>query len=124
MLKEVECRQIPNEPFRRWICDDFFDLIVWFAGHPGGVLGFQLCYGKPYQEQALTWFDGQGFSHAVVDGGDVGPFSNCTPILTTGGVFRADEVRREFLGRSAGLDAELRDLVLGKITEYSANSGA
>jgi hypothetical protein len=119
MLREHNCKQVPGEPPRRWISDDYFDLIVW--GEPdGNLVGFQLCYDKPYREHALTWKRQGGFSHSGVNAGESGPFSNCTPILVAGGPFLAEKVTRQFLWRSAEIDPQIRDLVLKKIDEYAS----
>jgi hypothetical protein len=120
VLNEQPCRQIPGEPPRRWIYDDYFDLIVW--GESGvGPLGFQLCYDKPGREHALTWTAKGGFSHAAIDGGEASPFSNSTPILVADGHFPAETVRRQFLWRSAEMDPQIRDMVLEKIEEFGSH---
>ena len=118
MLREQPCRQVPGEPSRRWISDDYFDLIVWGESRDRPI-GFQLCYDKPGRERALTWTSKAGFSHATVDGGDSSPNANCTPILVADGCFPDTTVRREFLWRSSGIEPRLRDLVLKKIDEYA-----
>jgi hypothetical protein len=122
MLKEQPCKQIPGEPYRRWIADDYFDLIVW-GGSGGKPFGFQLCYDKPGREHALTWTAKAGYSHAAIDGGDASPLSNCTPILVADGQFPVETVRRQFLWRSAEIDPLIRELVIEKIEEYSAGAG-
>jgi hypothetical protein len=43
------------------------------------IYGFQLCYGKPRWERALTWLDGRGFSYAEVDSGEDQPTRNRSP---------------------------------------------
>ena len=119
MLREQPCKQVPGEPPRRWIFDDYFDLIVWCESD-GNPMGFQLCYDKQHREHALTWIHKGGFSHAGVDGGESGPLSNCTPILVPGGPFPAETVTRQFLWRSAEIDPQIRELVLKKIDEHAS----
>jgi hypothetical protein len=53
-----------------------------------------------------------------VDDGEPNAWGNQTPILVPDGSFPADIVVAEFRRRGAGLPAELRNLVLGKIDEY------
>jgi hypothetical protein len=118
MLIEKPCRQILDEPPRRWIYDDYFDLIVW-GETADTVVGFQLCYDKQSRERALTWKRDKGCSHMAVHGGESSPFGNCTPILVPDGEFPAEAVTRQFLRRSAGIDSWIRNLVLEKIAEYS-----
>jgi hypothetical protein len=120
MLIEKPCRQILDEPPRRWIYDDYFDLIVWGVS-ADTLIGFQLCYDKPGRERALTWKRDKGLSHMAVSGGDTSPLGNYTPILVPDGEFPADMVTRQFLWRSAGIDSWIRDLVMEKIGEYSAH---
>jgi len=118
MLREKSCKQMPGEPSRRWISDDYFDLIVW--GESGdSPIGFQLCYDKPGRERALTWTSQGGFSHAAVDGGDSSPTANRTPILVADRRFPHETVRRQFLWRTSGIEPQLRDFVLKKIDEYA-----
>jgi hypothetical protein len=119
MLQEQPCRQVAGEPPRRWIFDDYFDLIVW-DGSGGNPMGFQLCYDKPGHECALTWTRDGGFSHAAIDSGESSPNANRTPVLVAGGTFPRGAVLSQFLRRSAEMDPQIRDLVLQKIDEYSS----
>jgi len=106
---------------RLWLSADYFDLIVWYASDDS-IHGFQLCYGKPTEEHAFTWTSGKGFSHRWVDDGEsggLGGWRNQTPILLPDGAFSSEPVADEFRRRSVDLPAGLRDLVLGKISEYA-----
>jgi hypothetical protein len=102
---------------RRWISDDYFDLIVWYDPD-GAIHGFQLCYDKAREERALTWMRDLGFRHTRIDGGETSPFANQTPVLAADGEFSAAQVRAEFIARSGLLPAEIRGLVLAKMEEY------
>jgi hypothetical protein len=122
MLREIpETRQIRGEPRRRWFNSEFMDLYVWYdtTDEP---LGFQLCYGKPNAERALTWFRPGNFSHMRVDhgapegsafGGGTG-----TPLLVLDGLFEAPAVAREFARECRDLPGEIVALVAAKIEEY------
>lgn len=112
-----------NDLDRRWLSDDYFDLIVWYEAD-GNIHGFQLCYDKPGRERALTWRCGVGFWHTGIDTGETNCYSNLTPILVADGVFPAAQVRDEFMARGRLLPPEIRDLVLGKIAEYEKRPGA
>jgi len=101
---------------RKWISDDYFDLILWYR--EGGVTGFQLCYGKPYAERALTWKREGGFAHSKVDSGEDKPTTNRTPVLVPDGMFPKEKVIAEFDARSRSLTSEIRTLVLEKLREY------
>jgi hypothetical protein len=102
MLSDKPPRDAYGESNRRWISNDYFDLIVWY-NPDAGIHGFQLCYGKPTRERALTWIEDRGFSHAEVDSGEQRPTKNNTPILVPSGSFAGAEIRREFQRRAVGL---------------------
>ena len=119
MLTDQPIRSVANDYDRRWMSDEYFDLIVWYESD-GQIHGFQLCYDKPGRERALTWTHEQGFHHSAVDGGESKPTANRTPILVADGLFPVEQVRTEFIARGGSLDAEIRDLVLIRIKEYEA----
>ena len=119
MLRNEPIRPVPRDLDRRWISDDYFDLIVWYEPG-GGIHGFQLCYDKSGQERALTWTREGGFQHTAIDSGETDPNANRTPVLIADSAFPAEQVRGEFIARSKLLPAEIRDLVLEKIGEYQA----
>ena len=108
---------IPGDYNRRWLTDERFDLIVWYDSR-GAVHGFQLCYDKPHSERALTWITGRGFSHMRVDSGEANPFANMTPVLLPDGSFPSERVAAEFQLHTRAVPADLRQLVLEKISEY------
>ncbi len=118
MLSGSPVRQIPGDLPRRWMSDDYFDLIVWYSDD-GCIHGFQLCYDKRGDERALTWTQDNGFQHHRVDTGESSAVSNSTPILVAGGEFAGAVVEAEFARRSEQVSAEIRQLVLSKLMEYS-----
>lgn len=121
MLSNQPIKAVAHDMDRRWISDDYFDLIVWYE--PGGAVhGFQLCYDKSGNERALTWTRGGGFSHSAIDSGEANPNANRTPILVADGEFPAAQVHGEFIGRGGLLPVEIRDLVLGRIADYEKHN--
>ena len=62
MLTQYPIRPVEGDFDRCWITDDYFDLFVWYHADCT-IHGFQLCYGKPTNERALTWtrIDGVSF---------------------------------------------------------------
>ena len=102
---------------RRWLNDDFFDLIIWYRPDDA-IYGFQLCYDKPYWERALTWMSDRGFTHMQVDSGEQVYPPNQTPILVPDGSFPADKVLHEFTRRGNALPLEVRQLITDKISEF------
>ena len=117
MLANTPRKPVAGDRDRRWIADEYFDLIVWYDDEQT-IHGFQLCYDKPGRERALTWTRAGGFQHTAIDSGESRPTVNRTPILIPDGAFPARDVRREFLARGTSLPPELRELVLARIAEY------
>lgn len=114
MLPHTPMQRVPGDADRRWLSDDYFDLIVWYD-RGGEISGFQLCYDKPCRERALTWSPQHGFVHARIDSGESSPLANRTPVLTPDTAFPLQEIRREFSERSRLLPADLRDFVLARL---------
>ncbi|HEX7558179.1 MAG TPA: hypothetical protein VF348_06855 [Usitatibacter sp.] len=118
MLREIpETRQIRGEPRRRWFNSEWMDLYVWYdtAGAP---LGFQLCYGKPLDEKALTWFRPDDFSHMAVDHGGPAGRGKETPLLVLDGLFLPGPVSTEFVREAAELPEDVAQLVLAMLRAY------
>lgn len=113
MLLDTTIIPVKGDLPRKWISDDFFDLIVWYEGDV--IAGFQLCYDKPYSEHAFTWLRKGGCSHALVDSGDDSPTTNRTPILVANGRLPKERIIAEFYQRSLMLSRELRWTVLEKL---------
>jgi len=118
MLREIRhIRQIAGEPLRRWFSDADFDLIVWFERLE--IVGFQLCYGKQDQEQALSWQRHSGYCHSQVDNGEPSPGRHkAAPILIPGGHFDAGLVASMFLRRSQSIEQQIARFVYDKLLGY------
>ncbi len=123
MLTNQPIRSVARDLDRRWISDEYFDLIVWYESGDQ-IHGFQLCYDKLGCERALTWTRKGGFLHAGVDTGESKPTANRTPSLVADGAFPTEQIKREFMLRSTQLPADIRDLVLARIADYEARQGA
>ena len=117
MLDDAPKRAVAGDYDRRWISDDYFDLIVWYTPRDT-IHGFQLCYDKPHWERALTWLSDRGFSHMEVDSGEDSAYANRTPVLVPDGSFPGERVLAEFARRGSALPVELRKLVTDKISEF------
>jgi hypothetical protein len=98
-------------------------LIVWYKRR-NKIHGFQLCYGKPVWERALTWLRDRGFAHTAIESGEEEAERNQTPILVPDGSFPAEEVKTELQRRAVDLSVNLRKLVLKKIAEFNAKRKA
>lgn len=103
--------------------DEYFDLIVWYDSEEQ-IHGFQLSYDKPGRERALTWTRKSGFLHTAIDSGESNPTANRTPILVADGACPIEQVRSEFMTRSALLPTEIRELVLARINDYESRRRA
>ena len=117
MLNQAPKRAVAGDYDRKWISDDYFDLIVWYTAR-NTIHGFQLCYDKPHWERALTWLSDRGFSHMEVDSGESDAHTNRTPVLVPDGSFPADKVLAKFGRRASTLPLELRTLVTDKVSEF------
>ena len=102
--------------FKRYFCDDTFDLFVWYD-HPGGpITGFQLVYDKGANARAITWLRNKGFRHNKVEGDS--SYYNQTPILVRDGVFDSRGIQELFRAHSQGVDEEIVALVTSIIGRY------
>ena len=119
MLQELKSiRQHPNEPLRRWFCDDFFDLIVWLDKSQA-VQGFQLCYDIQGLERAFDWREGDALSHHKVDGGEGSALQpKASPVLVQDGKFDKERIAEAFAKASANIDPLISEMVLKKIRTY------
>jgi hypothetical protein len=111
-------RQEPGKGSRRWFEGGTVELVVWY-GSGGAVAGFQVLYAGRMAEHALTWREGEGFTHSRVDSGTGSPMKNLAPILLANGSIPWPEVLAEFDGSSAALEPELRAFVRRRLEERS-----
>lgn len=116
MLAEIKhVRQIPGDAPRRWFEDRDNDLIVW-KDEKNRIIGFQLCYGKGRRERALTWEQGKGYTHDVVDDGENNTlYYKSSPILIPGGEFDAVALAEKFTRISKNIDTDIADFVKGHL---------
>jgi hypothetical protein len=123
MLAPEKKERVRGDYKRSWMSDDYFDFIVWYE-RGNAIHGFQLCYGKPRLERALTWAAGRGFTHMKVDSGEDNPGWNRAPVLVPDGSFPAEEVMREFRRRTADLPKSLRNFVLARMAQFASERKA
>lgn len=66
LTENTSVRQRPEEGFRRWFINDFFDVILWYDRQGGTLTGYQVCYGKnQLGERAFSRF-GDKIGHHLV----------------------------------------------------------
>jgi len=123
VLSEIpRTRQITGEPRRRWFTDEAMDLTVWYSDRDE-IAGFQLAYGKPQEEKAITWHPATGVFHTAVDDGEGRPGKyKGTPILVPDGALDAWSVCGEFRRRARAIDAEVRDFVCTRLVQCRGNA--
>ena len=118
MLREIiPVPQPGNDLFRRWFEDEFFDLIVWY-NQQREIHGFQLCYQKSGNEQALTWIEDRGYAHHRIDSGEQSVWETKTPVLTATVAFPRQQIIESFLKRSNYLQPKVLQYVVRKLEEY------
>ena len=118
MLREIsETRQIRGEPRRRWFNSETMDLYVWYD-NDDSPLGFQLCYGKPDRERALTWFRPASYSHMRVDTGGPASQGRGTPLLVADGLFDPAAVSAQFARLGAELPPDIISLVAARLDAF------
>jgi membrane protease YdiL (CAAX protease family) len=113
LLREQPARTPEGGLHRRWFADEFFDLYLW-SDDAGEIVRFQLCYGKPDAEHALTW-SVSGVSHDRIDPGDDDPRKDRTPVLLPDGDVPWARVRARFSAESAQIPLAVRRLVLERL---------
>lgn len=116
MLREFpRVRQEPGE-YRRLFCDDGYDLYVWYADDRKTIVGLQILYFEGGAQKVVTWRKTTGRDHMGIDDWDCSRF-NRTPLLVTDGVPDYSGLLGRIEPRLADLDAEIRDLVLGVLSQ-------
>lgn len=70
LVENKDVRQRPDEGFRRWFVNEYFDLILWYEYAESDLSGFQLCYSRHVGERAFTWQRNRQSSHFVSSGSD------------------------------------------------------
>lgn len=120
MLYEITgVKSYDNEPARRWFFDHDIDLTVWFDEN-GNITGFQICYDKPQNPHAFTWWEQNGYQHHLIDDGERFGTSarKGIPILMLDGFFDKDRIAELFRAKSKGLDPKIALFVYDRIIQY------
>ena len=121
IIENKQVRQRPEEGFRRWFMNRYFDIILWYDKPDGQLLGFQFCYGKPYDERAYT-FATSFTSHHFVSSHttDFREHPLATAVLKGDAGLIPEAVIEKFRDDSYNLDQDLLTLILDKIGEYNS----
>ena len=117
-----EFKGVRQEPGlrRRWFESADLDLVVWYAAD-GAIAGFQILYGTPGGERALTWNPGSGFSHHAIDAGDrlLGKLS---PVLVPCAESPAPDLATRFAAQAGSLETALADFVVTRLRAATSRS--
>ncbi len=115
-----DVRQRPDEGYRRWFVNEYFDLILWYESIRGELTGFQLCYDRHVDERAFTWQRDRRSNHYVSDRVDGRGIASMATAVLHGDAGSVPEDVLSRLNRERGeLDAHLLQLITEKITEYN-----
>jgi len=114
-------KQHNGEPIRRWFFAHMMDLYIWL-NLKKKIIGFQLCYDKPKNPHALTWFSGIGYKHNRIDDGDKCCGHKEIRILTHNGKFNKTRIARTFSQKSRDLPPFISKFVYQKIVEYTRST--
>lgn len=115
LVENKNVRQRPDEGFRRWFVNEYFDLIVWYeSASSDEPTGFQLCYSRHLNERAFTWQRNKQSSHFVSSGSD----QRGMPWIATA-VLHGDAgpVPDEVFARLREEQGELDDALLERVIE-------
>jgi hypothetical protein len=120
LVETKNVRQRPEEGFRRWFVNEYFDVIIWYESAAGELVGFQLCYDRSVNERAFTWRRGKRGSHYVSSGSD----ERGRPWIATA-VLHGDagpvpaEVLDRLKNEQGELDDHNLDLIVGHVQSYN-----
>ena len=117
MLSERTVKQHKGELTRRLYNNAYFDIFVWHD-ELDSIVKFQICYDIYYNERALTWDEGKGFKHDIIDDGGIDPTRNETPVLKEGGVFPLEDILERFVVSSEGIDPLVRTFIIDTLNTY------
>ena len=120
ILYEIKCvKSYKNEHKRRWFFDHDIDLTVWFD-ETEKIVGFQICYDKPINPHAFTWWEKTGYQHHEIDDGErIGTNARKgIPILIPDGFFDKKKIVKLFQKKSNDIDPEISAFVCGKIMKF------
>ncbi len=122
LVEHKGVRQRPDEGFRRWFVNDFFDVIVWYESAAGELVGFQLCYNRNKVERAFTWHRNKRSSHYVSSGDDGrGRPWKATAILYGDAGPVPEEVILRLQEERGELDDSLLDMITKSVRDYNAS---
>jgi hypothetical protein len=115
-IKEVNQDTLAYQ--KRWFFDHEIDLLLWLDKN-NEIAGFQLCYDKPDNPHALTWFKDKGYRLNRIDFREdkIGRRRG-SPILLADGKFERDRIAKEFLRLSRDLDSWVSTFVYEKIQDF------
>ena len=117
MYRILNVRQVPGEDFKVWFTDDYWDLFVWIDGEKR-ISAFQLGYGKPRDEQILSWRRGFRLTALSVSDGEEALTENRTPLLVQGKEVDAGKVREKFLADSQKINKKIVSFVASVLARH------
>ncbi|TVR67412.1 MAG: hypothetical protein EA427_13820 [Spirochaetaceae bacterium] len=120
LVENKTVRQRPEEGFRRWFLNEYFDLIFWYESEDGPLTGFQLCYSRHVKERAFTWQRDKQSSHFVSAGSDErGVPWIATAVLHGDAGPVPDETLRRLRDEQGELEQDLLERVISAAEAYN-----
>ena len=119
MLLEInKPSQILGENHRRWFYAQDADLIVWEDGSKT-IIGFQFCFVIESKEKAISWRQGKGFMHEVVDNLKSNPHSyKMTPLIKQNGGYSFNLILDIFTLKSTAIDKHVRKFITSQLKTH------
>lgn len=113
-------RQRPDEGFRRWFVNDYFDIIFWYESDTTTLKGFQFCYSRNNKEKVFTWEPGRVSSHYVSSNQFEPGMSSYATAILDGDAGAIPQNALERLKKDAGeLQADYVSLIIDRAEQYN-----
>lgn len=119
LIENKKVRQRPEEGFRRWLLNDFFDVILWYEQEGGSMTGFQVCYSKNDNEKVFTYQEGKSSSHYLSDGLGIRKDSYAAKTLEGDAGPVPELVINRIKAEAGELDIPLLNQILNAIYRYN-----
>lgn len=117
MLKEIRKIRQEGPGRRRWFRDSYWDLYAWYD-EANSLIRFELCYGKPRNEQVFAWRRSGSHDHWKVNETESTYTFNQVAIYDASDAdFDPEPVIERFRKDMPAGEAELREFVLRALRE-------
>lgn len=120
LVENKNVRQRPEEGYRRWFLNKFFDVILWYKSKDSELFGFQVCYSKNRSEKAFTWEPKLVSSHFIAKRSNHAGFGNYATSILNGHAGKIPEkVLAKLMLEQGELEHDIFDFIISKIEDYN-----